>query len=74
METRMRSDRLARVYDNLYALTRPLPRAYMAPRAIAVANRAEAVEAVLKEGFDPRQYVVLEKDGETEARDGGGGT
>src|SRR5262249_25759007 len=48
---------------SLYRNPSALPRAYIAPKATAVRNEAEARSKLSEAGFDPAQTVVLEDAG-----------
>ncbi len=73
IESEVRAGRLKRIQQNLYQLPCALPRAYMVPAVKMVRDRARAVEEILKDQFDPRQYVVLEKGSQVSLMYGEGG-
>lgn len=73
IESEIRAGRLKRIQKNLYQLLHALPRAYMVPDVKIVPNRAKAIEQILKDHFDPRQAVVLEKYPQISGMDGKGG-
>lgn len=73
IEREMRTGRLKRIHTNLYQLPHALPRAYMVPEAKIAADKTKAIEEILKDDFDPRHYVVLEKGAQVSVMDGAGG-
>jgi len=73
IESQIRSDKLTIIQQNVYRLPNALPRAYMVPKVKILPNQAKAIEEILRDEFDPLQFVVLEKRPQTSAADGQGG-
>jgi hypothetical protein len=74
VENEIVAGRLKRTENNVYELPHALPRAYMVRGAKIMPNRAKAIEEILKDDFDPWQFVVVEKRSRTPITDGQGGT
>jgi hypothetical protein len=72
-EVEVRAGRLKRNQENLYQLPHTLPRAYIVPDVVMVPDQDKAIEEILDEGFDPRQFVVLEGRSDIPATGRGGG-
>jgi hypothetical protein len=73
VEDEIVAGRLRRAVNSVYELPHALPRAYMVGGAKIMPNRAKAIEAILKDDFDARRFVVLEKRSRTSVTDGQGG-
>lgn len=71
--TEVRAGRLKRNQENLYQLPHALPRAYIVPDVMIVPDQDKAIEEILDDGFDPRQFVVLEGRSYIPATGRGGG-
>ncbi|KPK17440.1 MAG: hypothetical protein AMK69_25845 [Nitrospira bacterium SG8_3] len=73
IQAKVSAGTLKRIRENLYQLPQALPRAYMVPDVMTVPDQAQAIEEVLKDDFNPRQYVVLEEGSYVPAGDWQGG-
>ena len=73
IESKIHTGRLKKIQENIYEVPYTLPRAYMVPEAKIAADRTKAVEEILKDDFDPRHSVVLEKGAQVSVMDGAGG-
>lgn len=73
VEGEVHAGRLKKIQRHLYQLPYALPRAYMVPEVKIVPNQAKAIEEILKDDFDPRHSVVLEKRPQASDMDGQGG-
>ncbi len=58
---------------HLYEILRPLPRAYVVPRAVHFGDRVALINAILSPEFEPRSAVALEGPAPNESRSPTGG-